>query len=29
VLEHRMLTKDQLDKILAPENMIKPGKLTF
>ena len=26
VLEHKVLTKEQLDKILAPENMIKPTK---
>ncbi len=29
VLEHKILTKEQLDKILAPENMIKPGKITL
>ncbi len=27
VLEKKLLTKEQLDKILAPENMIKPGKM--
>jgi aspartate ammonia-lyase len=27
VLEHKILTQEQLDKILAPENMIKPGKI--
>jgi aspartate ammonia-lyase len=26
VLKHKLLTKEQLDKILAPENMLKPGK---
>jgi aspartate ammonia-lyase len=29
VLEHKILTKEQLDKILAPENMIKPGKISL
>jgi aspartate ammonia-lyase len=29
VLEHNILTKEQLEKILAPENMIKPGKITL
>jgi aspartate ammonia-lyase len=28
VLEKNLLSKDQLDKILAPENMIKPQKMT-
>lgn len=27
VLEQKLLTKKQLDKVLAPENMIKPGRL--
>jgi aspartate ammonia-lyase len=27
VLEKKLLTKDQLDQILAPENMIKPRKM--
>lgn len=27
VLEHKILTQEQMDKILAPENMIKPGKI--
>lgn len=29
VLKHKLLTKDQIDRILAPENMIKPGKFTL
>lgn len=29
VLEHKILTKEQLEKILAPENMIKPGKISL
>ncbi|MDX9769572.1 MAG: aspartate ammonia-lyase [Tenuifilaceae bacterium] len=29
VLEHKILTQEQLDKILAPENMIKPGKISL
>ncbi|MDD3567957.1 MAG: aspartate ammonia-lyase [Bacteroidales bacterium] len=29
VLEHKILTQDQLDRILAPENMIKPGKVSL
>ncbi|MBS4013260.1 MAG: aspartate ammonia-lyase [Bacteroidetes bacterium] len=29
VLKHKLLTKEQLDKILAPENMLKPGKLSL
>lgn len=29
VLEQNILTQQQLDKILAPENMIKPGKFTL
>lgn len=29
VLEHKILTKEQLDKVLAPENMVKPGKLSL
>jgi len=29
VLEHKLLSKEQLDKILTPENMIKPGKLSL
>ena len=29
VLEHKMLSKEQLDRILAPENMIKPGKFSL
>ena len=29
VLEKKLLTKAQLDKILDPENMIKPVKLTL
>lgn len=29
VLEHKILTQEQLDKILAPENMIKPGKIVL
>lgn len=29
VLHHKLLTKEQIDKILAPENMIKPGKFTL
>lgn len=28
VLEQKLLSKEELDKILAPENMIKPHKLT-
>ncbi len=28
VLENNLLSKEQLDKILAPENMIKPQKMT-
>ena len=27
VLEQKLLSKEQLDKVLAPENMIRPGKL--
>ena len=27
VLEHKLLTKEQLDKILLPENMLKPMDL--
>jgi aspartate ammonia-lyase len=27
VLEHGILTKEELDTILSPENMIKPVKL--
>lgn len=29
VLHHKLLTKEQIDKILAPENMIKPGKISL
>jgi aspartate ammonia-lyase len=29
VLEKKLLTKEQLDLILAPENMIKPRKMKF
>ncbi len=29
VLEHKILTKEQLDRILAPENMIKPTKFVL
>jgi aspartate ammonia-lyase len=29
VLEHKLLTKEQLERILAPENMIKPGKISL
>ncbi|PKP36221.1 MAG: aspartate ammonia-lyase, partial [Bacteroidetes bacterium HGW-Bacteroidetes-15] len=29
VLKHKLLTKEQIDRILAPENMIKPGKFTL
>lgn len=29
VLEHKVLTKDELDEILKPENMIKPVKLNI
>jgi aspartate ammonia-lyase len=29
VIEHNFLTRDQLDRILAPENMIKPGKISL
>lgn len=29
VLENKLLTKEQLDKVLAPENMVKPGKLSL
>jgi len=29
VLENKILTQDQLDRILAPENMIKPGKVSL
>ncbi len=29
VIEHRLLTKEQLEKILAPENMIRPGKISW
>ena len=28
VLEQELLSKDELDRILAPENMVKPHKLT-
>ena len=27
VLEHKLLTKEQLDKILVPENMIEPVEI--
>jgi aspartate ammonia-lyase len=29
VLEHGILTKEELDTILSPENMIKPVKLNI
>ncbi len=29
VLKYKLLTTEQLDKILAPENMLKPGKLSL
>ncbi len=29
VLKHKILTREQLDRILAPENMIKPGKISL
>ncbi|HCX98570.1 MAG TPA: aspartate ammonia-lyase, partial [Bacteroidales bacterium] len=29
VLEEKLLTKEQLERALAPENMIKPGKFVL
>ncbi len=29
VIEHKILTEEQLNRILAPENMIKPGKMSL
>lgn len=29
VLKHKILSREQLDRILAPENMIKPGKISL